>query len=391
MISRLPGLLRSIYLNRRRRDTLPRFLTHTVTFGCNARCIMCDSWKLPTDEDLSLAEIEQIYQQLPRMDAVRLTGGEPLIRRDLVEIAQLAVRYLRPLFLHVTTNGFLTKRIVEFCEQRPRSTPLDLLVSIDGLADKHNTIRGHSQAYQLCLETIQALAPRRKELNLQLAVNQTIVDAEGVEQYRLLREALRPFGVHNHMVMAYDSSATYSTNRNLDVAPREIGEFTTFGEFSTEHLTQLLDQVEEDVRRYPFSQRIAKLYYLKGIRQRLLHGRGTPNPPCTALHSHLRLFPNGDVPTCQFNSHVIGNLRETPFEAVWNSVVAKSQRDWVRRCPGCWAECEVLPSAIYSGDLILDWFRPQSPAGTAGQVQTTGLKVKEAPVSEPHLIELEQL
>ena len=79
---RLLSFLRDAWRNRRGTRTLPRFLTYTVTFGCNARCIMCDSWKMPSPDDLSFAEIERIFQQLPRMDAVRLTGGEPFVRRD---------------------------------------------------------------------------------------------------------------------------------------------------------------------------------------------------------------------------------------------------------------------------------------------------------------------
>jgi MoaA/NifB/PqqE/SkfB family radical SAM enzyme len=59
-----------------------------------------------------------------------------------------------------------------------------------------------------------------------------------------------------------------------------------------------------------------------------------------------------DVPTCQFNSNIVGNLRKAPFDEIWKSANAIAQREWVGKCPGCWAECEVLPSAIYSLDLI---------------------------------------
>lgn len=352
MLTRLAGYLRAVVRNRRQQFNWPRFLTYTVTFGCNARCIMCDSWKMPNKNDLSLEEIERIFGQLPRMDAVRLTGGEPFARKDMVEIAQLVDAKLKPLSLHVTTNGFLTERIVDFCERRPKRTPLDLLISIDGVGEKHNTIRGHSKAYDLCLEAIQALAPRRKELRLKIAVNQTIVDAEGAEHYPKLREVLRPYGIHNQIVMAYDVSATYNLKDDVDVAPREAGQFSTFGEFTPDQIRELLDEVERDINQYSWGQRLAKRYYLRGIRNRLLHQQGTPNPKCVALTSHLRIFPNGDVPTCQFNSHTVGNLREQSFQEIWTSLQAETQRTWVRRCAGCWAECEVLPSAIYTGDLF---------------------------------------
>lgn len=351
MINRAFGFIKTLIQSRRRRQSLPRMLTYTVTFSCNARCIMCDSWKIESPNDLSLQEIERIFRQLPSMDAVRLTGGEPFVRKDMLEIAHLTQRYLRPMMLHITTNAFLTDRIVQFCEQREKTTPLMLLISMDGMEDKHNHVRGSESAFTYVKRTLEALAPRRRELRLQLAVNQTIVDAEGIEHYRRLREFLRPFNIRNQMVMAYDVSATYSTERSIDVAPKEMGQFTTFGQFSTEQLQELIAEVEKDLPNYPFFERMAKRYYLRGIANRLLGGDGKPNPPCVALNAHLRLFPNGDVPTCQFNSKVVGNLRHESFEQLWRKATTETQRAWVAHCPGCWAECEVLPSAIYTGDL----------------------------------------
>lgn len=366
MINRTLSFLRSVYRNRNHKIDLPRFLTYTVTFGCNAKCIMCDSWKMPAKGDLTLDEVDRIFAQLPVMDAIRLTGGEPFVRRDLPEIARIAEQRLKPLVLHITTNGFLTDRIVSYCEQRDRTVPLQMLVSIDGVEEKHNHVRGSSQAWSMAMETIRTLAPQQKKLGLRLGVNQTIVDAEGVEHYRKLREVLKPYGVHNNVVLAYDMSATYNLEKEVDVAPTEIGQFTTFGEFTDENLKELLDVVERDTCELPFGERMAKRYYLRGIRNRLLEKRGSPNPQCVALTAHLRIFPNGDVPTCQFNSQVVGNLRQMSFKELWSGMAAKEQRDWVRRCPGCWAECEVLPSAIYTLDLLNPTsaavpVRPRSP------------------------------
>ena len=366
MLSRTLSFMRSVYRNRNDKIDLPRFLTYTVTFGCNAKCIMCDSWKMPAKGDLTLDEVDRIFAQLPEMDAIRLTGGEPFIRRDLPEIGQIAQQRLKPLVLHITTNGFLTDRVVSYCEKRDRSVPLQMLVSIDGVEEKHNHVRGNAQAWNMVMETIRALAPQQKKLGLRLGVNQTIVDAEGAEHYRKLREILRPYGVYNNVVLAYDMSATYNMEKEVDVAPKEIGQFTTFGEFTDENLRDLLDEVEKDTRELPFSERLAKRYYLRGIRNRLLKQRGTPNPKCVALTAHLRIFPNGDVPTCQFNSRVVGNLRQSSFKDVWTSLTASEQRAWVKRCPGCWAECEVLPSSIYTLDLLKPSFasqptRPKTP------------------------------
>lgn len=356
MISRSLGVARTMLRTRRRSPVDPRFLTYIVTFTCNARCIMCDSWRKPSPDDLTLDEIERIFAQLPRLDIVRLSGGEPFARKDLGEIARLVETHLRPALLHVTSNGFLTDRIVRFCEERPHRTPLRMLISVDGIGAEHDRIRGSDTAWRRVMETVRALAPRQQELGLTLTVNQTIVDAKGAAQYRELRDVMAPLGVRTNVVIAYDASATYGLEEET-IAHGQIGRFTTFGDLGDEVLRDLLDEVERDVKRWPFADRIAKSYWLRGARNRLLGKQNSPNPPCVALHSHLRMLPNGDVPVCQFNTTKVASLRHQSFAEVWGAKRTGDAREWVRKCPGCWAECEVVPSALYSGDLVLESLR----------------------------------
>ena len=217
---RAAELVASVSRTRLGRPDRPRLLTFVVTFRCNARCVMCDSWRKDGEGELTLAQIEAIYRQLPRLHAVRLTGGEPFVRKDFDDIAALTQTLLRPALLHVTTNGFLTERIVSFCEQRERSVPLQLLVSIDGVGAKHDQVRGRRGAWDRAMATVRALAPRQRELGLRLAVNQTVIDAESARDYEPLRDLLRPLGVRNQVVIAYEASATYSLARERELRPR---------------------------------------------------------------------------------------------------------------------------------------------------------------------------
>jgi MoaA/NifB/PqqE/SkfB family radical SAM enzyme len=67
----------------------------------------------------------------------------------------------------------------------------------------------------------------------------------------------------------------------------------------------------------------------------------------------LRLLPDGQVPVCQFNTETVGSLLEQSLEEIWHAENARRQRAWVDACPGCWAECEVVPNALYSGDMLV--------------------------------------
>jgi hypothetical protein len=60
------------------------------------------------------------------------------------------------------------------------------------------------------------------------------------------------------------------------------------------------------------------------------------------------------MPTCQFNGEIIGNVIKAQFRDIWDGVLRAKQRQWVQQCPGCWAECEVMPSTFYSGDIFFN-------------------------------------
>ncbi len=351
-VARVSSFPPAAFQARRGHPQSPRLLTHTLTFGCNARCIMCDSWQLPTQGDLTTDEIHSIYKQLPRMDVVRLTGGEPFVRRDMSEITEMVGVYLRPLLIHISSNGFLTDRIVTFCEQRDRSIPLELALSIDGVDGFHDHIRGNSSAFRSVWDTLATLVPRQKELGIQLVVNQTVANNEGLIEYERLHQRLAPLAVEHHLIIAYAESATYSLQRDRAIEFSNSQGFDSFADFEPAALQRVVELAEQHAARLPLHRRVARNYYLRGVRNRLLGDKRTPNPKCQALHTHLRIFPNGDVPVCQFNSQAVGNLRSESFAAVWQSATIKAQRKWVRNCGGCWAECENLPSAIYTLDLL---------------------------------------
>jgi molybdenum cofactor biosynthesis enzyme MoaA len=109
---------------------------------------MCDSWKKEIKNELTVSEISRIFAQLPRMDVVRLTSGEPFMRSDFPQIVNWAQERLRPMVMHITSNGLLPDRIARFCQQRRKEIPLHLLISLDGMPQRHNHIRGLATAWE---------------------------------------------------------------------------------------------------------------------------------------------------------------------------------------------------------------------------------------------------
>ena len=101
------------------RDGHGRFIRDvrvSVTDRCNFRCQYCMPaeglpW-LERDQVLSFEEIERLVRVLASMGVcdVRLTGGEPLVRRDFPRLAGMLAAVEGVKDLSVTTNGFLLER-----------------------------------------------------------------------------------------------------------------------------------------------------------------------------------------------------------------------------------------------------------------------------------------
>jgi cyclic pyranopterin phosphate synthase len=118
------------------RDRVVRDLRLSLTDRCNFRCTYCMPadglpW-LRRDELLSSDEIERLVRLFVRLGVreVKLTGGEPTLRRDLVEIVARIRAIDEDLDLSLTTNAFLLERLA----QPLRDAGLDRLnVSCDSL------------------------------------------------------------------------------------------------------------------------------------------------------------------------------------------------------------------------------------------------------------------
>jgi MoaA/NifB/PqqE/SkfB family radical SAM enzyme len=346
----------AIVANRTGRVPRPGWCTYLVTFRCNARCGMCDSWRMKPGAELTPEQVRTVFAKIGRLDIVRLTGGEPFLRPDFEEIARTVDDVSRPGVLHITTNGSFPDRIVDFVERFPRPERLRFMVSFDGLAAEHDASRGKDVTFAVAEETVRRLAALRPTKRLAVSINHTIISARSLADHDELARRFAALDVDVHNVLAYSDSAMYGLKRfgkkATDLIPPTgyplhpdlpEGDAITFVRRQLQGTQTIHDPI---LRR-------GKRYYLRGLLARLEKTKEPrPKPRCVALRSHLRLLPDGSVPVCQFNTEKVGNLLTQSFEDVWSGEPAKQSREWVDGCPGCWAECEVMPSAVYTGDVL---------------------------------------
>jgi len=346
-------IIKDIIKNRLGLEVSPGFCTFLVTWRCNARCQMCSIWqKDDTADELSLAEIKKIFSQ-QKFDGVRISGGEPFLRNDISEIINIIQDESRPKVLHLTSNGLLTEKIINTVKALEKTNNLHIKISIDALGQKHDQIRGINGAYQKAMETVKLLTELKKSKKFYLGINQTIVDSDGINDYYQLKEICDKLGIQLHAVIAYRESAIYGNDKNLNLMPKNAVDYKFFYNFSQSEIDTILKILKQEAKSIKdFKEKIIKKYYLRGFYNRIIKKRAEPNPSCLELKNHLRINPNGDVPICLFNSTVAGNLKTQDIKEIWQSQNTKNARKLISQCPGCWVDCEVIPNAIYTGDLI---------------------------------------
>ncbi|MBR5742929.1 MAG: radical SAM protein [Clostridia bacterium] len=137
-----------------------RHLFLELTLRCNAHCFHCGSSCTPFSggDELTLEEYRSLLLSVKEdFDISRIllciTGGEPLLRPDFFEIMSMA----RDLGFHwgMTSNGTLiTKDVAHRLAECGMST---ISISIDGLRETHDELRGMPGGYDRAMEGIQNL------------------------------------------------------------------------------------------------------------------------------------------------------------------------------------------------------------------------------------------
>jgi MoaA/NifB/PqqE/SkfB family radical SAM enzyme len=156
-------------------DTLVLF----VTSICNAKCGTCFYWQsLNQKGDLTLDELGKISRSMPAFRNLLLSGGEPTLRRDLVEVVRLFVEHNRIVNVSMPTNGLLPERVVEVARGLLDLDPLLGVapgVSIDGPGATHDEIRGVPGNYVKAIDSLERLLALREQAGRRLSVSVTSV------------------------------------------------------------------------------------------------------------------------------------------------------------------------------------------------------------------------
>ena len=238
------------------------------------------------------------------------------------ESAADAHRHCRPGIINIPTNGIQDKVIPGRIERVLQAAPTSEVIinlSLDGVGEKHDIVRGVKGNFERAMRTyagLKALKGRYK--NFTLGVH-TVISNFNVDEfdtiYAFVRDELKP-----------DSFISEIAEERVELDTVGMGITPPIQRYQP-----VIERLQEGIRKAEFNgvSRITQAFrdrYYDLVKRTLVEKRQII--PCLAGVASAQIAPNGDVWTCCIRAESVGNLREYnyDFRATWNTTRANELR-----------------------------------------------------------------
>src|SRR5512146_2243169 len=149
----------------------PRLIFWEVTKGCNLRCIHCraSATELSSPLDLPTGKAVEIISQIANFakPILVLSGGEPLYRADVLDLARVATD--RGLRVALATNGTQVTKAV--AKKAVDAGIRRVSISLDGAdAHTHDTFRGTPGAFDAAVQGLRSLQEQGMSVQINMAI-----------------------------------------------------------------------------------------------------------------------------------------------------------------------------------------------------------------------------
>ena len=305
----------------------PQAVSLEVTHRCIAKCIMCNIWRLPKETPLMSADewlallSSDLFTDLVELD---ITGGEPFLRSDLADlltaVCKLKKRHLTSLkSIAVTTNGFLTRRVLEECrkilfEARREGVDLVMVCALDAVGELHDAVRRYPGAWSKVDQTIQCLGRLRKEFsNLIIGLKTTVLPVN-VGQL----DAIARYAAKNDLFTII-SPCIVTEGRYLN--PDRAGDLA----FTPEQIQTMTSFFQNEASSWSFHENCLVRYFQTG----------RMNKPCSCGFNYFFIRSQGALMPCPLIDESPGNVTETPI----GELLASEEVVRIRRHIGRFPEC----------------------------------------------------
>ncbi|RSM86958.1 radical SAM protein [Kibdelosporangium aridum] len=321
---------------------LPQEVSMQLTYKCNLRCTHCYQWNeqgffrdFSIERQRTELNIEVVEQVLRTTAPVRsktfLWGGEPLMHSKFNEVADLLEKY--PRTVNMCTNGLLFKRKLD--DLLKIGANLNLLISLDGLGEDHEALRGKG-TFKRTMENIQLMLDLKREgrFDGEISLSCMVSHVTVYKMYEFMEWA-EELGV-NTVYFQFPWFISPQVAQAMDKVYEEsfawLNPDTKTKKPTWHSYTYQLPEEQLPVLRESMARLASRPWRVRVRYQPQLEAdevedfiRGTSRPAqhrnkCLAVSNRMEVHADGAVSSCKFfPEFVVGNLYDTPVAELWQS------------------------------------------------------------------------
>lgn len=320
-------------------------LEHTTY--CNLDCKFCNRTKyIANSQHLSLGKFQELLHGV-RPQKLSLTGiGEPLMHPETGEMIRLAKR--QGALVDLVTNGtlFTPERCREVVE-----SGLDVIrISLDAATSQtYQTIRG-LDVFPKILKGIRTLVDTKQQLGAQRPFVRLT--------YVMMKDNLHE--IAQTVALGQELGVDAANFQPLDLIGIEERRTSLIDGISEKDFSSLIHEALAESRRVPIDTNLQTIWNKRSVywkKYQVIEPYNEGQRRCIFPWFYTYITVNGDVhPCCYLNygaDTIMGNVFETPFEAIWNRAAYQKFRKIIREGKYPHTMCRFCLSRTL-GDMLRD-------------------------------------
>ncbi len=308
-----------------------RMIAWELTRSCNLNCLHCRAAaeQGPYAGELTTEECFRFIDEVAAFSkpVLILTGGEPLLRKDIFEIASYGTH--KGLRVVMAVNGTLLN--AEKARAAKQAGIQRVSISLDGaVAEAHDRFRGVTGAFTGAMEGISYL----KEAGLAFQINTTVTMRNLGEIEDILQLAIEKGAAAHHIFLLVPTGRGRELAHE-GVTPEEYEQtLTWFAEQDSKAPIQLKATCAPQYHRIIHQQGNTKDRKGQG------DGLHTFTRGCLGGISFCFVSHQGDTQPCGYLEVSGGNIRERSFQEIWEKAAVFQHLRDVRALKGKCGRCE---------------------------------------------------
>ncbi|WP_370806191.1 radical SAM protein [Eubacterium ventriosum] len=316
-----------------------------VNWKCNANCVMCGLHNYIYDseterrDELSFNEITKVLDGIYNLGckAVTLSGGEPTIRKDLVDIIAYASK--KKMTVSLNTNAFAINEelLDKYLEAGLNNITISVLSPVEEINDRLMGKQGISNNTKKLLKYI-ADKNNHSQTKLHVFINNVIL-RDNIDSFEKYVEYFEKYSVDNISFTIASINAEWDewTAQNESLRPT-IEQIEKFKTITIPYLNENA-KIENEISD-PYTEDLEK-------NSHVIFEKKYKN--CFIPWSYTIIQSNGDVIPCCYapDEYILGNIREKGIEEIWNDKKYEEFRNTVnlgidmKMCQSCKEYCEI--------------------------------------------------